>query len=464
MLSYNEINKSLEVNRRISLSEEKEINDQLEKLPDIQHNITNLQSTMDSPEWNSHSILGDHLMPFYALMAYQNGYIDLLPFATLLLYWAVRQAHNLQEIEIHFIFDKEKGEASQAILKESLLYRHPRDTLFPTFYFTEEKFQTFIEAIKKLPISEQRFFLVVPSFECSIVNILEGQFVGFRVLGTINNKYMIASAGIMQTYLNIQFGVNAFTMNPVIGYSSIMDIRNNGLTNQRDFALHFPHVFLPIKADGHLAKWYLFSKHDFYHAASASNIAIAHRHLFIMISDAIKNDIEQRLNLLEIHLKFDTNILKKIKKYLSDEIENEFIEHFYNYFIDMEGAYYALRLHNTIEDNFWMMIQGALYALRTTFEPRYFNSLFFKLFETLVKENQTALIAVIDSNFSEIRKKQMSDIHLTKFNLMNNAWNQFKSEKTEKAEKAENIETHEKRASLTYCGEDILLKYKRARS
>lgn len=439
MFSYHKINKSLEMTRRITPTEEQKINAQLANLPNIRKNIMDLQVAINEPRWANNFAIHNDNMPLYAMLAFQNHHIEKQSFVTILLYWAIGQCHKYrpEEIHMHFLFDKEKGEASQYILKECVLYR-PRDVAHRAFYLTDQLFENFMAELKKLPISEQRFFLV-PFKEGSIVEILEGRFAGFRVLGTFNNQYMIASYGIMQAYLNVKFGFHAITINPVIGYSSILDIRENGLTDQRDFALHFPYVHLPEKADGHFAPWYIFSKHDFYHAAIISNIPLVHRYLFIKLSDAVKQDLqrlEMRLNLLEENLPFASisNILNEIKGYVKDEEESRLREFFSNYFIDMEGFTYVKQDYDTLEDKFWGFLQNAIYLYKFEYKTEgsltLYQDVFFNLFDALFNEKDISpIFSAIELGFSNIRQT-LQDLTVSKhLNLIKEFWDLYKEKK-----------------------------------
>jgi hypothetical protein len=113
--------------------------------------------------------------------------------------------------------------------------------------------------------------------------------LAFNIFTKPKKGRMIPSLGLMQTFLNVKFE-DAVTINPVLGLSSMEDIRENGITSTRDMALRFPGVHLPDDADGDAAPGFSFTFHDFYHAYIASSLGNDFRCLFIKIGD-IANEV-----------------------------------------------------------------------------------------------------------------------------------------------------------------------------
>lgn len=208
-----------------------------------------------------------------------------------------------------------------------------------TLNLVAAEYKEFLVKMKSLPVSEQQFFLIADDEKQTILTALE--FNHFEVFGRIKERLMISSAGMMQTYLSVKFKKQAVSLNPVLGLSSVKDIRKNSLENTRDIAFHFPYVSLPDKADNHSALWHRFTRHDFYHSVLVSCASEAERELLIQTSDAVKNHLAEKSIPVLNQLKsmYPKNVAKMIHQYWQSA-EEPTIRLIVDSFIDMEVNFY----------------------------------------------------------------------------------------------------------------------------
>ncbi len=347
------LNRDLELTRRIDDEDAAAIDLELSKLENAEASADQLVKAVNEGCWTDSSIR-DPNMPYIALLAYQNQRISLEAISTLLNYWSARQLHGdiLQPLTPDHPNFKRFVVATLRPAMSSFALQPGDDPLTLRTNFssqlTDAQLDQFFEELTRLPKSQQIIFahdetidlLLLSSPEVANVTDKLTTFnftplgrsqILYRALRLLSQAPLIASApkptltsivpslGIMQLYLDTKFSKQAVRINPVIGLSTLEDIRQNGLTASRDMALHFPKVKLPDNADGFTAHWYHFTWHDFYHAFAASAIPDSHRKTFVSLSDIIKQYVA-------------TNNLE------TSEIEA--ISNVANTLIDMEHSFY----------------------------------------------------------------------------------------------------------------------------
>ncbi len=422
------INTQSEMTRRITQDEANKINKLLEESPDIEEKISSLISANTQPKkelWEKEAILNDPLLQLYALLAFSNNLLDRISYTTIALFWSAIQCHKREAIETHFLFDETESKESQRILKQAVQYASSYSQLsIDSFNFSDEEFEIFLCLLKKLPVSEQRFFLV-PIVSDTIWSEIEK--VPFHIFGYVNNnnKAMLPSLGIMQTYLNMRCKYPV-VMNSVMALSSLEDIRLNGLQNKRDAGLHGVGITMPKRADNFFAPWYLFFKHDFYHAVIVSCIPPEHRRLFIYLSDEIK------AYLATSTVKFH------VAEFLSIYAAN---------LIDMEHVIYCMN-YFSVENSFWASLAFDFLKTERSFckdflpnnipYPEEYEQAFFYMFERIDRQ-YPSFNAQPHSSFVEITDKynHLSSewrpmIYLsgiTKLNLLWKRWYQLNEKK-----------------------------------
>ena len=133
---------------------------------------------------------------------------------------------------------------------------------------------------------------------------------------------MIPSLGMMQTLLEAHTERQAITITPVIGLSTLEDIKKNGLEGTRDMALPFPGVELPKMADLSSAPLDIdFIAHDLYHSVVTNGSPDVLRKALIKAADVV----------LDLQKEEHSSDVKK------------FLEEFYERFIDMEYPVFRTR-------------------------------------------------------------------------------------------------------------------------
>lgn len=267
-------------------------------------------------------------VPYIALKAFSDKVIGKEEFTNVMFYWSIRQHHEADEIQVVHLFDSYKtlnSNAADALLdtfslvpfKETHMgaqvpasWRHqmPKDTM-STFLDKSAK-KEFLDRLEKLPKSAQTFF-VFPDIQAKFKNdglekmmeqIVKGQitisqeiqkssriniFNRIEMDGT--TQRITPSFEMMQEAVNLMGKENAVTITTTVGLSSLKDIRQNGLSRERDMGIPFPEVELPQKADNfRCTEGYDFFYHDFYHAIQASYVPVADRERFIRFSDLVK--------------------------------------------------------------------------------------------------------------------------------------------------------------------------------
>lgn len=219
--------------------------------------------------------------PFIALAAFKVGKISKEQLSTVLFYYSITLGTKPDFVECIPLFDK------KAIHPAALEIMETQTDL------SKEQIKEFFDKAKRLPLSEQRLFIYLPSIvDNSIIKALKKD-AHFNNWGLMENggKNIVSlpSLSLMQNYLDIKYGKDAVKINPVIGLSSREDIKKNGEQNTRDLAVHFPFVTLPKEADGSKAPYDQFSLHDFYHAALCSSIRKKHRKGYAYIVNIMEN-------------------------------------------------------------------------------------------------------------------------------------------------------------------------------
>lgn len=258
---------------------------------------------LDFENASSNSILLSPQLPYVALEALRRGMLDpkhgQKQVATLLNFWSALQYHkDPKELQTISIFNPQ---AKFLMMKTFLI--SPEPSLEP--FLAEEKFELFMKKIEALPASEQRF-LLVPDIQGEKPTELKKIFdstisqrikaVGVNVFNRLDlggKEYrMIPSLGMMQSFLEAQYGNDAVQIKPRIYHSTARQVYETRLNNTCEMMLPTPdsqgNSRCPPRADGFPAPWYDFPAHDFYHAILNSAVGPTYRKVGIIASDAIR--------------------------------------------------------------------------------------------------------------------------------------------------------------------------------
>lgn len=288
-------------------------------------------------------------LPLDALLAFHDNKITGEQFTTLMTYWSAFSQLPPDEIVIKPIFG-EDGEVDPDVkewIEETVgLELGEKSTL-------HAQLETFFNKMKDKPKSEQSFLFIATDSYLDAKARLDGERAekeaqvtsksiqellsntedtvctaitkgaGFNVLHEFVHSRafyrMIPSLGMMQTMLEAQGNKTTVIITPVIGLSTVEDIRENGLKGTREMALPFPGVELPITADFFSAPLDIdFIYHDFYHSMVANAVPDEWRKKFVDVADAIV----------------------ELRQEEQDDEVGKFLEELYERMIDMEHAFF----------------------------------------------------------------------------------------------------------------------------
>jgi hypothetical protein len=258
--------------------------------------------TLDFQHAQKDSVLLNPKLPHIALETLRRGLLDSkqgqIQVATLLNFWSALQYHgDSKTLTTVSVFAPEAA----ALIKETLL--NSCDTKTEPF-LNGDLFALFLEKLKAFPLSEQRF-LLVDDLQGNLTSHPENPYTatvsqalkvtGVNVFNRVISKKLriIPSAGMMQAFLDAQYGDNAVKIKPRISLSTTSHIYDTRLTDTNDLMFSTPgedgNSRCPEKADGYLAPWYDFPYHDFYHAICSSAVGKTYRKVGILASNLIRS-------------------------------------------------------------------------------------------------------------------------------------------------------------------------------
>ena len=242
-----------------------------------------------------HGFFTSDVFPYVNLRAFRDGKITVNEFATLASLHTIckenREVSESFEIKFQALFD-ENGEPNKeawAAMEETLHKSNTeRRSVFK--YDIEDvlkKMQVKFKTARPLEAGFWHYDMPAASEKPTIVDVIRN--IGSWALSGYANQEMIPSITMIQAFIDSAFGTEAHRINPVIGASSVDDVRLGGIGCFRDFALPFPDVPLPKIADYFAApNTAVFQKHDVYHLKRASLLTNEDKDLYIKIGDALQ--------------------------------------------------------------------------------------------------------------------------------------------------------------------------------
>jgi len=279
------------------------------------------------------SIIHHVYFPHLALYAFKKNLINLLMFGTLMTLWGSLKDFDEQNFKPRFIklFDYNETINPEAYKLLFVELEYPSTLPFLMSKSKDKIANDFFEQCRELPPIERGFWIVMNhsqsrhSIKRFIRKNLQIHFLDFpadRVLA------MIPSFSMYQVFLDVSF-CNPVRLNPVLGISSVDDIRLGSLLCHRDIALPFPGLSLPKLADGFLVENVQdFMWHDFYHALRASNISKTETHKIIKLGDQLhERQLEIHELIKKIETKYQNHLIilkayfKRLQKYGYEQLE-----------------------------------------------------------------------------------------------------------------------------------------------
>lgn len=220
----------------------------------------------ESPLWK------DEKVPYYALEALKRGKISQQQFGTLMVFWKGAKCYK------NFIFFN-----SKEFVWPNECFRLGVSDL--PFQLSENQKAIFLAKCRDLPDSEQHLLYITKDPPEGIRKAINNTNFHFF---TSQGDLIIPSVGIMQALLYALKGDEAVKINPVLGISSLEDVRKNGLEDISDLAIPFPDAPLPETADGHKASKLDYVYHYFYHAVLRTFMGKNLRRDAIKLADLIE--------------------------------------------------------------------------------------------------------------------------------------------------------------------------------
>ena len=283
-----------EVVRRIDTNQQSEIMGILCAVTD--DHIETVVRCCDDPALmtrNNYELLKSSDFPYHLLRAFRDEKITVNEFATMLSLYSIYQ-ENIQlnakfELQLKRLFDQDGQpiEASWELIAETLL---KSNKIAKVFWFDDVRIiKTMQEKLATVRPVEAVFWHY-PIAESSVKTIADAaRSLGAWALSRFADQEMVPSISTRQALLDAAYKEEAHRINPVIGISSVEDIRKGGSRRYRDFALPFPGIPLPKEADGIPVQFIIdFQFHDFYHLLRVSLLANEDIDLYLAIGDELK--------------------------------------------------------------------------------------------------------------------------------------------------------------------------------
>ena len=284
-----------EVVRRIESSKQRVIlgeisgvtRDQLSKIVECCNNPTHILS-------HYHNFFTSDEFPYVNLRAFRDGVIDVNEFSTLTSVHCIFKENSKEfdsfAMKYKPLFDQNgepDKEAWQAV-EETLQKSNDVKSVFSyDIKDTIKKMQIALKAAGPLEAGFWHYDMAEPGKKLTIADAT--RMLGSWALSGYANQEMIPSITMMQALLDSAFGEEAHRVNPVIGSSTVDDIRLGGIGCYRDYAIPFPGIPLPTSADGFPAPTIaVFQRHDKYHLERASLLTNADKDLYIAMGDALR--------------------------------------------------------------------------------------------------------------------------------------------------------------------------------
>ena len=284
-----------EVVRRIEPSKQIDISEKISQVTESQ--VKKIVQCCDNPALilnRYHDFFTSDEFAYVNLRAFRDGKIKLNEFATLAslhgIYKENREGDEAFVIKFEALFD-ENGEPNKEAWKaiEETIHKSnsARNSVFEyDADFVINKMQAELKTASPLEAGFWHYDMAETSEEKTIADYARD--LGSWALFGYADQEMTSSITMIQTFINI-FGAEAHRINPVIGFSTVADLRQGSIHCYRDFAIPFPGIPLPKIADRCPAPTIAtFQNHDVYHLLRVSGLNNSDKDLYIKIGDALQ--------------------------------------------------------------------------------------------------------------------------------------------------------------------------------
>ena len=285
-----------EVVRRIHTDQQSQIMDILSAVTDDQ--IETVVRCCDDPSLltrNNYELLKSLDLPYQLLRAFRDEKITVNEFATMLsLHGIYQENHQLNagfEFQVKSLFDQDgqpitaSWEAIAGTLRNS---NEEKETIF--CFDVDHIIKTMQEKLATVrPVEAVFWHYPISKSSGERITDVVGS-TGASALSRFADQAMVPGISTRQALLDAAFKEEAPRVNPVIGTSLVADIRNGGSGRYRDFALPFPGIPLPTKADDIDAPFSAdFQIHDYYRLLRVSLLANKDIDLYLAIGDELQH-------------------------------------------------------------------------------------------------------------------------------------------------------------------------------
>ena len=315
-----------EVVRRIEPSKQRDISEKISQVTESQ--VGKIVQCCDNPALilnRYHDFFTSDEFAYVNLRAFRDGRIKVNEFATLASLHGIhkenREGDEAFVMKFEALFD-ESGEpnkkAWKAIEETIDKSNSARNSVFE--YDADciiNKMQAELKTASPLEAGFWHYDMVETSKEKTIADYVRD--LGSWALFGYADQEMTSSITMIQSFINI-FGAQAHRINPVIGVSTVADLRLGGIHCYRDFALPFPGIPLPKIADYCPAPTIAtFQNHDVYHLQRVSGLNNSDKDLYIEIGDALQeqqNRYGRAISVLEGICENKMTYIRRVGEYI----------------------------------------------------------------------------------------------------------------------------------------------------
>ena len=272
-----------------------------------------------------HDFFTSDEFPYVNLRAFRDGKIKVNEFATLASLHGIHEENCEEnkafEMKFEALFDengepnKEAWKAIEETLRKS---NNARKSIFE--YDVEvviNKMQAELKTVSPLEAGFWHYNKPELAEEKTIADYVRD--LGSWALFGYADQEMTPSITVIQSFINV-FGVEAHRINPVIGVSTVADLRLGGIHCYRDFTIPFPGIELPKIADYCPAPTIaIFQNHDKYHLERVSGLDNSNKDLYIEIGDALQKQQDRygrAISALKCIYQKNMIYIRRVRKYI----------------------------------------------------------------------------------------------------------------------------------------------------
>ena len=315
-----------EVVRRIKPSKQTDILDKISHITESQ--VKKIVQCCNNPALilnRYHDFFTSDEFAYVNLRAFRDGRIKVNEFATLASLHGIHKENRerdeafVMKFETLFDENEEPNKKAWKAIEESIHRSNSaRNSVFEyDADFIINKMQAELKTASPLEAGFWHYDMAVTSKELTIADYARD--LGSWALFGYADQEMTSSITMIQAFINF-FGAEAHRINPVIGVSTVADLRQGSIHCYRDFAIPFPGIPLPKIADYCSAPTIAtFQNHDVYHLQRVSGLRNSDKDLYIKIGDALQeqqNRYGRAISVLKYYCQKNMIYIRRVSKYI----------------------------------------------------------------------------------------------------------------------------------------------------